>query len=99
MPRNQPLLPATPLLILFRLAFPVGKGVTTEREIDSELIQLGDVLKVAPGETIPADGVVVQGRSCVNEAMITGGGLLSNIDNRDLETRGCGQGCSQDLGS
>ncbi|MEW5298720.1 MAG: hypothetical protein WDW36_001809 [Sanguina aurantia] len=51
---------------------PSGKSTTLEREIDSELIQLGDVLKVAPGETIPADGVVVQGRSCVNEAMITG---------------------------
>ncbi|MEW5306919.1 MAG: hypothetical protein WDW36_009351 [Sanguina aurantia] len=52
-----------------------GVAIAGEREIPSELIQLGDVLKVAPGDTVPADGAVVQGRSFVNEAMITGESL------------------------
>lgn len=32
----------------------------------------GDVVRVKPGETLPADGVVVEGRGWVNEAMLTG---------------------------
>ncbi|MEW5314299.1 MAG: hypothetical protein WDW38_005807 [Sanguina aurantia] len=52
-----------------------GVAIAGDREIPSELIQLGDVLKVAPGDTVPADGAVVQGRSFVNEAMITGESL------------------------
>jgi Cu2+-exporting ATPase len=32
----------------------------------------GDVVLVKPGETIPADGVVLEGRSCVNESLLTG---------------------------
>lgn len=43
-----------------------------EREIDSLLIQPGDVLKVLPGAKLPADGVVVWGSSYVNESMVTG---------------------------
>jgi P-type Cu+ transporter len=35
-------------------------------------IRLGDRLRVRPGEKIPADGVVVEGRSTVDESMLTG---------------------------
>ena len=47
-------------------------AVISEEEISTELIHVGDVLKVLPGATIPTDGVVVLGRSAVDEAMITG---------------------------
>lgn len=43
-----------------------------EKEIYAEEILVGDLLFVRPGETIPADGVVVQGESYVDESMITG---------------------------
>ena len=41
-------------------------------EIDIELLVIGDVIKVINGQTIPIDGVVVQGEGQVNESMLTG---------------------------
>jgi Cu+-exporting ATPase len=46
--------------------------VMAEREIDAQLIQRGDLLKVLPGAKVPADGICTWGQSHVNESMITG---------------------------
>src|SRR6266478_6148307 len=43
-----------------------------ERDVPLATIQPGDVLRVRPGERIPVDGVVVEGRSSVDESMLTG---------------------------
>ena len=43
-----------------------------ERTIPIEEIQVGDILLVKPGQKIPIDGVVVEGMSSVDEAMISG---------------------------
>lgn len=45
---------------------------TTERVVPAELLQVGDVVKVVPGEKIAADGRVCDGHSSVDESMITG---------------------------
>ncbi len=44
----------------------------TEKDIALDLVKPGDTLRVRPGEKIPVDGVVVEGRSSVDESMITG---------------------------
>lgn len=44
----------------------------TEEEVDLEEVNVGDILKVRPGEKIPVDGVVISGRSSVDESMISG---------------------------
>ena len=44
----------------------------TEEEIALEAVQVGDLLRVRPGEKVPVDGVVSDGRSSVDESMITG---------------------------
>jgi Cu+-exporting ATPase len=44
----------------------------TEEEIELDQVQLGDHLRVRPGDKVPVDGVVVEGRSSVDESMITG---------------------------
>src|SRR3546814_8888245 len=43
-----------------------------EEEIPLEDVQVGDRLRVRPGEKVPVDGTVMEGRSSVDESMITG---------------------------
>lgn len=44
----------------------------TEEEVPLEQVQVGDRLRVRPGDKVPVDGVVVDGRSSVDESMISG---------------------------
>jgi Cu+-exporting ATPase len=43
-----------------------------EEDVAIEGVQVGDVLRVRPGERVPVDGVVIEGSSAVDESMITG---------------------------
>ncbi|WP_368645658.1 heavy metal translocating P-type ATPase [Alkalibacterium putridalgicola] len=43
-----------------------------EQEIAVEAVALGDIIRVRPGERMPVDGVVVEGRTTVDESMLTG---------------------------
>ncbi|MFA1609967.1 heavy metal translocating P-type ATPase [Halobellus rubicundus] len=43
-----------------------------EREVPLDEVEVGDRMKVRPGEKIPTDGVVVDGESAVDESMVTG---------------------------
>ena len=51
-----------------RLLDPDG----SEKDIPLEQVKPGDRLRVRPGEKIPVDGVLLEGRSTVDESMITG---------------------------
>jgi Cu+-exporting ATPase len=44
----------------------------TEEEIDLDRVVAGDRLRVRPGEKVPVDGVVLEGRTAIDESMITG---------------------------
>ncbi|KAF9544359.1 hypothetical protein EC957_012160 [Mortierella hygrophila] len=57
---------------------PVTGERLSEKQIASELIQKGDLIKVVPGDKIPTDGVVVSGQSTVDESMVTGEAIPIN---------------------
>ncbi|MCU7834941.1 MAG: heavy metal translocating P-type ATPase [gamma proteobacterium symbiont of Taylorina sp.] len=44
----------------------------TEVQLPVSLLQLGDIIRVKPGERIPVDGILVSGTSNVDESMLTG---------------------------
>jgi Cu+-exporting ATPase len=44
----------------------------SEEDIPLDRVQVGDRLRVRPGEKIPVDGIVLEGASAVDEAMVTG---------------------------
>src|SRR5215207_4523827 len=44
----------------------------TEQEVQLDTVQAGDRLRVRPGEKVPVDGAVLEGRSAVDESMVTG---------------------------
>jgi Cu+-exporting ATPase len=44
----------------------------SEEDIPLEHVQPGDLLRVRPGEKVPVDGVIVEGKSTIDESMVTG---------------------------
>ena len=62
-------LQATTAILLREAAYG---SVHEEREIDIQLVQPGDLLRVPPGGKIPTDGVVAFGTTSVDESMVTG---------------------------
>jgi Cu2+-exporting ATPase len=59
---------------LLKLVPDTARVIRTGQEVELpvEEVQVGDVIVVRPGEKIPVDGVVIEGRSYVDESMITG---------------------------
>src|SRR5438094_9220493 len=55
---------------MLRQAHVVRNGRETDLAV--EAVVNGDLLIVKPGERIPADGIVTEGASAVNESMLTG---------------------------
>ena len=50
---------------------------TQEKKIPTELVEVGDTVKLVPGDKIPADGTVIRGTSSVDESAITGEAIPS----------------------
>src|SRR6516164_5717871 len=43
-----------------------------DEDVPLEMIQVGDRLRVRPGDRVPVDGAVIEGRSAIDETMVTG---------------------------
>lgn len=46
-----------------------------EEDIDPSLLSVNDIVKVYPGETIPIDGIIIQGETSIDESLLTGESL------------------------
>lgn len=46
-----------------------------ERIVPAEQVNIGDVLRVLPGETVPVDGTILSGQTSINQAVMTGESL------------------------
>jgi Cu+-exporting ATPase len=64
------------------------KADGSEIDINLSEVKIGDTLRVTPGEKIPVDGVVLSGRSSVDESMITGEPIPSEKDEKSFVTGG-----------
>lgn len=65
---------ADSLKALLKLQVNTAKLVQNDQvvEVDIGMVKQGDILQIASGEQIPLDGVVVEGKTYVDEAMMTG---------------------------
>jgi P-type Cu+ transporter len=60
---------------LLNLAPKTARRIRTggdHEEVPLEQVQVGDRLRVRPGDSVPVDGVVLEGKSAVDESMVTG---------------------------
>ena len=59
---------------LIELAPTKGRRIKDGKEemVEAEDIEKGDILRILPGETIPADGTIIKGETSVDQAIMTG---------------------------
>ncbi|MEK1850890.1 MAG: heavy metal translocating P-type ATPase [Phyllobacterium sp.] len=60
----------------------------TETDVPLDEVVAGDKLRVRPGDSIPVDGIVLEGRSSIDESMITGEALPVEKTEHDAVTAG-----------
>ena len=63
-----------------------------EVTVDPAAVAVGDIILVKPGEKVPLDGKVLEGRSSLNTAALTGESLPRDVDTGDLVISGCVNG-------
>ncbi|NUM55930.1 MAG: heavy metal translocating P-type ATPase [Candidatus Hydrogenedentes bacterium] len=76
---------------LLSLAPKTARRVDTngnESDVPLDQVAVGDVLRVRPGERVPVDGAVIDGRSAIDESMITGEPIPVEKEANDLVTGG-----------
>lgn len=59
-----------------------------EKVIQAQEVQVKDILKVLPGETVPVDGVIISGQTSINQAVMTGESLPVDKTAGDMVSSG-----------
>ncbi len=66
---------STAIKLLLGLAPKTARRINadgTEVDIELDVVQVGDRLRIRPGEKVPVDGIVLEGGSAIDESMLTG---------------------------
>ncbi len=66
----------------------IERGGTLEK-VDPDEVEVGTVIVVQPGEKVPIDGIVAEGRSTLNTAALTGESLPREVGEGDEIVSGC----------
>ncbi len=67
----------------------VEKTDGTEEKVDPDEVEIGSFIIVKPGEKIPIDGVVVEGKTALNTSALTGESVPREVDVGDEVISGC----------
>jgi Cu+-exporting ATPase len=54
-----------------------------DMELPMEEVSVGDIIRVRPGERVPVDGIIVEGRASIDESMLTGESMPSDKEPGD----------------
>jgi heavy metal translocating P-type ATPase len=75
---------------LLGLVPPVARVIRdgNEEEVPLEEVQVGDLLKIRPGDKIPVDGIITEGSAVIDESMITGEAIPVDKSVNDRVTGG-----------
>ncbi len=57
--------------------------------ISCEQIKINDIIRVLPGEIIPVDGIILRGKTSIDESLLTGESLLVDKEEGDRIKAGC----------
>lgn len=58
-------------------------------KVNPEEVKIGEIIVVKPGEKIPLDGIVLEGKSMINTSSLTGESLPRNVEKNDEILSGC----------
>lgn len=75
--------PAGGLTAIEHLVLSPGLKVCAGEQVPASSVGVGVAVVVAPGAQVPSDGVVTNGSSAANEAMITGAPLFHPLRHRN----------------
>lgn len=59
------------------------------KKVDPKTIKVGDIIQINPGEKVPMDGIIIEGKTNVNTVAITGESLPREVKENDRIISGC----------
>ncbi len=71
---------------LIGLQAKTARVIRNDKEVDLPIneVEIGDLIRVRPGEKIPVDGIIIEGESSIDESMVTGESIPTDKTKNDV---------------